>query len=114
MKSYENKIRDFSILLGYIRIAMKMDSYSDVSDKYGQISDVLSSWVKDYILHKNFDSITHEESIQIYKMIDCIREDKLFNKNIGSEKDLSDQILIWYEIVIKDVNEERGNQNGKR
>ena len=47
-------------------------------------------------------------------MIDCIREDKLFNKNIGSEKDLSDQILIWYEIVIKDVNEERGNQNGKR
>lgn len=107
MKSYENKIRDFSILLGYIRITMKLDSYSDVSDKYEQISDVLSSWVKDYILHKNFDSITHKESIQIYKMIDCIRENKLFNKNIGNEKNLSDQILIWYEIVIKDVNEEK-------
>lgn len=109
MKNFDNNIRDFSILLGYIKIAMEFESYSNVVSKLKNISDTISLWAKNYFQIRSFDDITRDESLDIYKIIDDIREEKLFNKEIGEEKNIADQILIWYEIVIKNINSERGN-----
>lgn len=112
--SYKNNIRTFSILLGYIRIAMEFDSFKDVRSEYNNIMNTIAGWANNYIMNKNFSNITHKESLKMYKLIDNIREQKLFDKNIGNESEISDEILIWYEVLIKTVNNERGNIYGER
>ena len=109
MENYKKNIRNFSILLGYIKLAMSFDSYSDVLDKYEQVSKIISDWASNYFLNKNFSNIMLEKNYEIYNIIDEIREQKLFDKTIGEDKNISDEILIWYEIVIKSINAERGN-----
>lgn len=104
--AYKNNIRTFSILLGYIRIAMEFDSFKDVRGEYHNIMNTIAGWANDYTMNKNFNNITHQESLKIHKLIDNIREQKLFDKNIGNESEISDEILIWYEVLIKSINEE--------
>ncbi len=105
MKNYNKNIRIFTILIGYIRMAMEFDSYKDVYNEYEQVLDKISNWSKNYYLNKSFNNITYEESLQLHNMIDDVREKKIFDKKIGNEKEISDEILIWYEILIRTINE---------
>lgn len=105
--SYKKNMKNFSMLIECIKSAMKLDSFSDVRDEYNIILNEIISWVKDYRLNKNFNHITYSKSLKIHELIDDIREKKLFDKNIGIESEISDEILIWYEVLIKSINDER-------
>ena len=100
--------KDVATVIGYIDIAISYESYSKVKDKYLYVKDKLLNWVRDY------NKITKEESLELHTIIDDIKEEILFDKAIGDEKLISDNILIWYEVMIKNINEERCNINVKR
>lgn len=112
--AYKKNIKNFSILIGYLKIAMEFDSFSDVRNEYDEIVNIIIGWAKDYSMNNNFDTITYDESLRLHTLIDNIKEKKLFDKNIGDEKQIADEILIWYEVVMKNINDERGVVYGKR
>ena len=101
MESYNQKIRNIAILMGYINMAIQIDSYQDVKGEYLDILNTINFWTKH---NQNFNNIKKQDIYNIYNKIDLIREKKLFDKNIGDEKNLSDEILIWYEIVFYNGN----------
>lgn len=113
-ENYKKNIKNFAILIGYLKIAMELESYSDVYNEYKDIIDNISNWAKNYSLKESFDDITYEKSLKIHTLIDDIREKKLFDKTIGEESFISDQIIIWYEILVKGINDEIEGNDGKR
>ena len=102
-------ISDFSDIIGNIEIATNLDSFKDVKEDYINIQHELLVWIKYYYLNKNFGVITHEKSLEIHTLLEEIKWLKLSNKEIGIEAMLADNILIRYEVIIKTINEERGN-----
>lgn len=109
MKESVNKsiIKNFSVLIGYIKMAMSLDSYNDVYIDYKDILTTITSWSKNYIINKNFDNINSSETKRVHILLDDIRENKLFDKKMGKESFLSNEILIWYEVCIKSINDEK-------
>ncbi len=87
----------------YINKALSFDSYKIVKKDYEGIKNKLLEWTNTNKLKE----ITHEESLEIHKILDDAKEKILFDKNIGDEKELSDNILIWYEVLIKEINKTR-------
>ena len=102
-------VSDFADIIGNIEIAMNLDSFKDVRETYNKILCELLKWIKGYYLNKNFDIITHEKSLEIHDLLDEIKWEKLSDKEIGVEALLTDNILIRYEVIMKTINEERGN-----
>ena len=109
LSEFNSNIKNFSIILGYLDIAINLDAYKDVKDKYLNIKTIIEEWIIQYNINRNFNKVTHEQSLQIHNILDDVREEILFNKNIGDEKLISNEILIWYEVIIKKINEEREN-----
>lgn len=69
----------------------------------------LLKWVNYYYKNKNLDIITHDESLKIHNLLDEKRDTLIFNKQIGMESMLSDDILIRYEVIMKTINDKRNN-----
>lgn len=102
-------VSDFADIIGNIEIAINLDSFKDVRETYKKILCDLLEWIKSYYLNKNFDIVTYEKSLEIHTLLDEIKWEKLSNKKIGVEALLTDNILIRYEVIMKTINEERGN-----
>ena len=62
--------------------------------------------------NKNLDIVSYENSLRIHDLLEEIRNELKPNKSIGIESMLSDNILIRYEVIIKEINNERGKKNG--
>ena len=72
---------------------------------YVQIADENdTAWINEYNKVNSFDFISYEESLKLHTILDNVKERILFDKNIGEEKRISDEVLLWYEIVIKKIN----------
>lgn len=78
------------------------------------ILDTLLRWIKYYYNNRNFEIITHDESLKIHELLEEIKWKMITNKNIGDESILTDDILIRYEVIMKTINNERKLENGKR
>ena len=102
-----NLVGDFANIIGNIQIAIKLDSYLDVKNKYEIILNELIEWVKNYYINKNLDEITYEKTLEIHTILKDIKWEILSNKKIGIEALLSDSILIRYEVIMKTINDER-------
>lgn len=107
-------ISDFADIIGNIEISISLDSYSSVKDEYIKIKQILLEWVNKYYENKNFDFIKYDESLKIHNQLADIKYKILPDKNIGMESVLSDNILIRYEVIIKQINDERSKINSKR
>lgn len=107
-------ISDFADIIGNIEISVRLDSYRDVKKEYIMIKEILLEWVNIYYENKNFDFIKYDESLNIHNQLADIRYKILPDKNIGMESVLSDNILIRYEAIIKQINDDRSKINGKR
>ena len=107
-------ISDFSDIIGNLTIAIHLKSLEDVKGDYKSVLDKLLSWVNYYYQNKNLNIVTHEDSLRIYTLLDNARCFLIPNKKIGMESMLSDNILIRYEVIIKTINDERSEKNGKR
>lgn len=102
-------ISDFADVIGNLEIAINLDSFSNVKDRYKMILDELLKWVNYYYANKNLDIVTHEKSLEIHTLLTDIKWDILPDKKIGMESLLTDNILIRYEVIMKTLNIERGN-----
>lgn len=96
-------VNDFANIIGNIEIALNFDSYKDVKTDYEIVLNKLLNWSKEYYKNQSLN-ISSEESLEIYNLLDNIREKILFNKEIGDEKLLTDNILVRYEVIIKKIN----------
>ena len=105
-------ISDFADIIGNLTIAVNLDSLKDVKDDYESVLDELIKWVKYYYENRNLDIVSYDNSLRIHDLLDDIRNDLIFNKSIGMESMLSDNILIRYEAIVKKINNERGKKNG--
>lgn len=114
VNEFNSNIKNFAIILGYLDIALNLETYERVKDKYIKVKTILEEWIIQYNLNKNFDNIAYEQSLQIHNVLDDVKEEMLFDKEIGDEKLISNEILIWYEIIIKKINEERGMKKVER
>lgn len=97
-------INEFANIIGNIEIAINLDSYKDVKTDYEIVLNKLLNWLKEYYKNQSLN-ISSEESSEIYNLLDNIREKILFNKEIGDEKLLSNNILVRYEVIIKMIND---------
>lgn len=102
-------VNDFANIIGNIRIAISLDSLRAVKDDYEMVLNELLKWVNYYYKNKNLDIITYDESLKIHHLLDNIRDELIFNKQIGMESMLSDDILLRYEVIMKTINNKRNN-----
>lgn len=96
----------FVDVIGYIDIVLEFECFNDYRDDYVMIRSELLKWVKDYYKNKSFDCITYERSLEIHNKLQEIRDVKIFDKNIGMEAMLTDNILIMYNALVKMINDE--------
>ena len=96
-------VNEFANIIGNIEIALNFDSYKDVKTDYEIVLNKLLNWLKEYYKDQSLN-ISSEESLEIYNLLDNIREKILFNKEISDEKLLTDNILVRYEVIIKKIN----------
>lgn len=104
----------FAALIGYLNIAINLNSYSRVRNEYKSVLDELLGWVKYYYENKNLSIVNHNNSLRIHDLLEDIRNDIIFDKSMGIELEIADNILIRYEAIVKMINDERGRYNGKR
>lgn len=104
----------FAALIGYLNIAINLNSYSRVRNEYKSVLDELLGWVKCYYENTNLNIVNHDNSLRIHDLLEDIRNDIIFDKSMGIELEIADNILIRYEAIVKMINDERGEYNGKR
>ena len=104
-----NLISDCANIIGNLRIAIDLDSLKEAKNDYEMVLNELLKWVNYYYKNKNLDIVTHDDSLKIHSLLEEIKNKLIPNKQIGMESMLSDNILIRYEVIIKTINEERGN-----
>lgn len=102
-------VSDFANIIGNLQIAIHLDSFEKVKSKYETILNELLNWIKSYYENKNLDIVTHEKSLEIHTLLEDIKWEILPDKTIGIESLLTDNILIRYEVIMKTINKERGN-----
>ena len=102
-------INDFANVIGNLRIAIGLGSLKEVKDNYEIVLNELLKWVNYYYENKNLNIVTYDDSLRIHNLLDEIKNELIPNKQIGMESMLSDDILIRYEVIIKTINDERGN-----
>ena len=103
-------INDFANVIGNLRIAIKLDSLKEARKDYEIVLNELLNWINYHYQNKNLDIVTYDDSLKIHDLLDNIRNELIPNKQIGIESMLSDDILIRYEVIIKSINDERGNE----
>ena len=101
-------IKDIATIIGYIDIAISFESYKKVKNKYLDVKEKLLN-----ILSNDISSLTYEDSLKIHTILDDVKEEILFNKEIGNEKIISDDILVLYEAMINKINSQGEDINGK-
>lgn len=97
----------FAVLIGYLNIAINLNSYSRVRNEYKSVLNELLDWVKYYYENKNLNIVNHNNSLRIYDLLEDIRNDIIFDKSMGIELEIADNILIRYEAIVKMINDGR-------
>jgi hypothetical protein len=104
-------IGDFADILGNLQIAINLNSFNDVKEIYEEVLNEIIKWIKNYYVNKKLDIITFEKSLEIHSALEDIKWKKLTDKNVGDEAMLADEIFIRYEVIVKKINELRGENN---
>lgn len=97
----------FAALVGYLNIAINLNSYSHAKSDYKNVLDELLGWVKYYYENKNLNIVSHDNSLRIHDLLENIRNDIIFDKSMGIELEIADNILIRYEAIVKMINDGR-------
>ena len=101
-------ISDFADIIGNLEIAIHLDSFKSVKDKYEMVLNELLNWIKEYYKVKNLNIVAHDKSLEIHTLLENIKWDILPDKKIGIESLLADNILIRYEVIMNTINKQRG------
>ena len=100
-------VSEFANIIGYIDIVLSFDGFDDIKDRYMKIKKILLDWANKYYKFKSFNFISYDESYKIHEELQDIRDIKIYDKNLGMESMITDDIFIKYEVVVKLINEEK-------
>lgn len=103
----EKLIYYFANVIGYFKIAINLESLKDIRTKYEMVLNELINWTKYYYVNKNLDIVTHDNSLNIHEILEDVKNNIVFRSDIGMESELTDNILINYEVIVKTINEEK-------
>ena len=104
-------ISDFADIIGNLTIAINLNSLKEIKNEYEMVLDELLKWVRYYYKNKDLSIVTYDNSLWIHDILDNIKNMLVFNKSIGMESMLSDNILIRYEVIIKTINDGKSKNN---
>lgn len=86
------------------KVIKEMCSYKSYSKAYKELNyllTVFTLWEKTFKKNGTLDFITPEELLDIYYKIEDIKDEYLYNSNIGTESELSDYLSIWmWELMV--------------
>lgn len=97
----------FATLIGYLNIAINLNSYIRVRNKYKSVLNELLGCVKCYYENTNLNIVSHNNSLRIHDLLEDIRNDIIFDKSMGIELEIADNILFRYEAIVKMINDGR-------
>ena len=90
----EKLIYHFANVIGYLKIAINLESLKDIRTKYEMVLDELLKWTKYYYENKNLDIVRHDNSLKIHDILEDVKNNIVFRSDIGIESELTDNILI--------------------
>ncbi len=90
----------FARLIGPLAIMIELKVYKDIRSELLDLFKIVVKWGAEFQIKRNLDFIKSDELLNVYNRMDKIKEDYLYDGSIGSESELSDEIVIWmYEIM---------------
>lgn len=90
----------FARLIGPLAIMIELEAYKDIRNELLDLFKIVVKWGAEFQTKRNLGFVKSDELLNVYNRMDKIKEDYLYDCLIGSESELSDEIVIWmYEIM---------------
>ena len=90
----------FARLIGPLAIMIELGAYKDIRNELLDLFKIVVKWGAEFQTKRNLGFVKSDELLNVYNRMDKIKEDYLYDCLIGSESELSDEIVIWmYEIM---------------
>ena len=90
----------FARLIGPLAIMIELEAYKDIRNELLDLFKIVVRWGAEFQTKRNLGFVKSDELLNVYNRMDKIKEDYLYDCLIGSESELSDEIVIWmYEIM---------------
>ena len=86
----------FSRVIGPLSIMKELDSYKSEREEISNLLKIITKWAAKFQLERNLFFINRESLLDVYNRFELLKEKFLFDKNLGIESELSDEITIWY------------------
>lgn len=91
----------FARLIGPLSIMGALDSYNEAYDEIKELLNIIVEWGAKFEKQQNLFFINPEELLDVYNRLDNLKDQFLFNPNLGNENELSDEIVIWmWELML--------------
>lgn len=94
-------IKTFNKLIGYLELIISFDSYKNARKEYEEILITVKKWYEYYIENINLNIIEPTKINEVYEKLEDLKTEWLFSKELGSESELSDQVVIWIIELMK-------------
>ena len=85
----------FFNIIGYITMILQYDSYSEAHSDYQNALDTISKMLILYEKKRNIALINEKDLLDLYNQLDALQTQYIYNKNMGSECELSDYAVNW-------------------
>lgn len=86
----------FARIIGPLSIMNIMDQFKDKHEDISELLETIVNWAAKFQLKKDLTFVTNEEMLSVYEQCDELKDKYLFDKNLGDESELTDEIVIWF------------------
>lgn len=78
----------------------ELNSYKSFKEEIKSLLDTIIKWGAKFQDTQNLSFISKEEMLDVYYRMDALKDKFLFDKTLGIESEMSDEIVIWtYELM---------------
>lgn len=85
----------FARLIGPLAIMNEMESYQSSHEEIYDLLNIIIKWGARFQNSQNLSFINSTELLDVYNRLDLLKDKFLFDKSLGLECELSDEIVIW-------------------
>ena len=90
-----------SRLIGYLAIMTGLNTYKKIHKELCDLLKIVIKWGADFEIKRDLNFIQPDEILNVYNRMEKIKDDYLYDSQIGIESELSDKIVIWMFEVMK-------------
>lgn len=101
----------FSRVIGPLSIMKELDSYKRKRNEISNLLKIIIKWGTKFQINRNLFFISREELLDVFYRFEELKTTFLFDKNMGIESELSDEITIWYWEIMNLRKEQIDNLN---